>query len=84
MYPIGVHLTGVYLMGVYLMGVYLMGVYLMGMHLTGVHLIGVQIYACEVHTWICKMHVYEVYAAVGAHLGDTRLGNARLQGLACL
>jgi hypothetical protein len=39
---------------------------------------------CEVHACICKMHVDEVYAAVGAHLGDTRLGDARLQGLACL
>jgi hypothetical protein len=39
---------------------------------------------CEVHACICKMHVYEVYAAVGAHLGDTRLGDARLQGPACL
>jgi hypothetical protein len=26
------------------------------------------------------MHVYEIYAAVGAHLGGARLGDARLQG----
>ena len=32
----------------------------------------------EVHACICKMHVYEVYAAVGAHLGGTRLGDVRL------
>jgi hypothetical protein len=25
---------------------------------------------------ICKMHVYEVYTAVGTYLGDTRLGDA--------
>jgi hypothetical protein len=56
----------------------------MGVHLIGVHLMGVQIYASEAHTCICKMHIYEVYAAVGAHLGDGRLGNIRLQGLACL
>jgi len=27
---------------------------------------------CEVHACICKMHVYEIYAAMGAHLGGTR------------
>ena len=27
----------------------------------------------EVYTCICKMHVYEVYAAVSAHLRGTRL-----------
>ena len=36
---------------------------------------------CEVHACICKMHVYEVYAAVGVHLGGIRLGDTRLKGL---
>ena len=58
------YLTGMHLTSVHLMGVCLMGVYLTGVHLTGVHLMGVQIYACEVHACTCKMHVYEVYAAV--------------------
>ena len=30
-----------------------------------------------------RMYVYEVYAAVGAHLGGTRLGDVRLEN-ACL
>ena len=33
---------------------------------------------CEVHACICKMHVYEIYAAVGAHLGGTYLGDLLL------
>ena len=33
---------------------------------------------CEVHACICKMHVYEIYAAVGAHLGGTYLGDVLL------
>jgi hypothetical protein len=36
------------------------------------------IHVLEMHACICKMHVYEVYAAVGVHLGDTRLGDVRL------
>jgi hypothetical protein len=28
---------------------------------------------CEMHAYICKMHPYEIYAAVGAHLGGARL-----------
>jgi hypothetical protein len=28
-----------------------------------------------VHACICKMLVYEIYVAVGAHLGGTRLGD---------
>jgi hypothetical protein len=32
----------------------------------------------DVYTCICKMHVYEVYAAVGEHLGGTYLGDVRL------
>ena len=32
----------------------------------------------DVYTCICKMHLYEVYAAVGAHLGGTYLGDVRL------
>jgi hypothetical protein len=32
----------------------------------------------EVHACICKMHVYEIYVAVGTHLGDIHLGDARL------
>jgi hypothetical protein len=33
---------------------------------------------CEVHACICKMHVYEIYAAVSAHLGGTCLGDVLL------
>jgi hypothetical protein len=33
---------------------------------------------CEVYACICKMPVYEVCAAVDAHLGGTRLGDVRL------
>src|ERR1700722_259977 len=32
----------------------------------------------EMHACICKMHVYEIYAAVGAHLGGTYLGDVLL------
>jgi hypothetical protein len=70
--------------------VYLIGVYLMSIHLMGVSYGRISYtparctLVCEVHACICKMHVYEVYAAVGGHLGDTRLGDARLQGPACL
>jgi hypothetical protein len=32
----------------------------------------------EVHACIYKMHVYEIYAAVGAHLGGTHLGDVCL------
>jgi hypothetical protein len=39
---------------------------------------------CEVHVCICKMHGYEVYAAVSVYLGDIRLGDVRLQGPAYL
>jgi hypothetical protein len=55
------------------MGVYVMGAYLISLRGAGL---------CTRYT--PEMHVYEVYAAVGAHLGDTRLGDARLQGSACL
>ena len=30
-----------------------------------------EIHVREMHPCICKMHVYEVYAAVGVHLGGT-------------
>ena len=33
---------------------------------------------CKVHACICKMHVYEIYIAVGIHLGGTRLVDVRL------
>jgi hypothetical protein len=36
---------------------------------------------CKVYASICKMHVYEAYAAVGAHLEGTRLGDVRLPHL---
>jgi hypothetical protein len=39
---------------------------------------------CEMHAYIYKIHVYEVYAAVGKHLRDIYLGDARLQGPAYL
>jgi hypothetical protein len=32
----------------------------------------------DVYICICKMDVYEVYAAVGGHLGGTYLGDVRL------
>jgi hypothetical protein len=35
-------------------------------------------FMCEVHVCICKMHVYEIYATVGAHLGGTCLGDVLL------
>jgi hypothetical protein len=46
-------------------------------------------YVCVRCTPVYKMHVYEVYVAVGAHLGGTRLGgtrlgDVRLEGAACL
>ncbi len=83
----GVYLTGMHLMGVGVYLVYLMSVHLMGVYVMGAYLIRLQgarlcarcTLVCEVHACICKMHVYEVYAAVGARLGD-----ARLQGPACL
>jgi hypothetical protein len=33
---------------------------------------------CEVYACVCKMHISEVQAAVGAHLGGARLGDVRL------
>jgi hypothetical protein len=52
---------------------------------TGAYLICLQsARLCEIHASVDKMHIYEVYAAVGAHLGDARLGDARRQGPDCL
>ena len=46
------------------------------MHASEVHVY--EGYPHDMHARICKMHVYKVYAAVGAHLGGTRQGDVRL------